>query len=226
MPRRRWPSTGRVVAAATEDSFARVAGIGYALTGGFPSAAAQACLHVAGLDAGDIDEISVVSEETGAPAGGQGQRGFERAPVRVVDPARADAVHAVMSDQAATAVVVCSAHPPVLAAFAHHSHHDHPHQNHQDQGDGLGPRVDIPGAERLVAGAAGLAAVLGIPGDDPFAALDRLSVGAEPGIPGRHGPRPVVARGRRRGAGVGGAVGCGPPRLPANSRTRFPMRSR
>ncbi|HEX5068646.1 MAG TPA: carbamoyltransferase C-terminal domain-containing protein [Vicinamibacterales bacterium] len=157
---------GRVVAAATEDSFARVAGIGYALTGGFPRAAAQACLDVAGLDAADIDEVSVVND-TGAAAGAQRARGFERVPVRVVDPARADAAHAVMSDPAATAVVVCSAHPPLLAAFAHH-------------GDGLGPRVDIPGADRLVAGATGLAAVLGISGDDPFAALDRLSVGAEP----------------------------------------------
>jgi len=157
---------GRVVAAATEDSFARVAGIGYALTGGFPRAAAQACLHVAGLDAGDIDEVSVV-DDTGPAGGAHRARGFERAPLRVVDPARADATHAVMSDPAASAVVVCSAHPPVLAAFAHHA-------------DGLGPRVDIPGADRLVAGAAGLAAVLGTSGDDPFAALDRLSVGADP----------------------------------------------
>jgi carbamoyltransferase len=55
---------GRVVSAAIEESFARVPGIGYAQTGGFPSHAVEACLDAAGLEARAIDEVVVVDDSS------------------------------------------------------------------------------------------------------------------------------------------------------------------
>jgi hypothetical protein len=121
---------GQIVAAATEDSFARVAGVGYALTGGFPHAAAEACLRVAGLRSEDVHELTV-AEDAGAQSGDVAAHAFSGATVRTVDPIEGDAVQAAFSDPGATVMVVCSAHPPVLAAFAR-------------EGDELGTRVDIP----------------------------------------------------------------------------------
>src|SRR6187455_2259398 len=61
---------GRVIAAATEDSFARIAGVGYQTTGGAPLRAIGACLQAAGIDADDIDDVVIVAEDgdQGAPA--------------------------------------------------------------------------------------------------------------------------------------------------------------
>lgn len=151
---------GRVVSAATEDSFARVPGIGYALTGGFPHAAAKACLEAAGVESRDLDELVLVDDDGGDVP-------FEGVPVRSIDPVFADAMQAALSDPASGAVVVCGANPPVLAAFARRD-------------GGLGPRIDVPGADSLVDAARGLATALGLDPQDPFATLDRLGVGAEP----------------------------------------------
>jgi len=164
---------GRIVAAVTEDSFARVPGAGYAQTGGFPHAAVKACLSIAGLEPGDVSEVVVVDDAWSprsflARAESRADRGngFE-APVRSIDPIHADALHAAASDPSSTSVVVCGANPPVLAVFACR--------------DGrLGPRVDVAGAEALVDAARGLAGALGLDAHDPFASLDRLSLGAEP----------------------------------------------
>jgi len=152
---------GRVVSAATEDSFARVPGIGYALTGGFPHASAKACLHAAGIQSSDLDELVVVDDAAVSVP-------FDAVAVRSIDPVQADALQAAMSDPASSAVVVCGAHPPVLAAFA------------RQEGGRLGPRVDVPGADGLVEAARDLATALGLDAHDPFATLDRLGVGAEP----------------------------------------------
>ena len=58
-------SGGRVVAAVTEDLFARIPGIGYAATGGYPLRAIQACLERAGLTLDAIDRIVVVADHDG-----------------------------------------------------------------------------------------------------------------------------------------------------------------
>src|SRR5438045_2839183 len=50
---------GSIVAAASEESFARVPQIGYRYTGGFPLAAIDACLTRAGLTLADIHTVSV-----------------------------------------------------------------------------------------------------------------------------------------------------------------------
>jgi carbamoyltransferase len=159
---------GRIVAAATEDSFARVPGIGYELTGGFPHAAVQACLSVAGLEPGDVGEVVVVDDLV-ADAGAQQGNGRSTidVPRRTMTAVEADALQAAMSDPGSATIVVCGAQPPVLASFAR-------------QGDGLGPRMDVPGARGLVDAARTLAWTLGVDAGDPFASLDRLSVGAEP----------------------------------------------
>jgi carbamoyltransferase len=150
---------GRIVAAATEESLARVAGIGYAQAGGFPTAAVKACMSIAGLEPRDIHELVV--------AGDAASHAFHAAPARTLDAVHADALHAAASDPSSTSVVICSANPPVLAAFAFR--------------DGrLGPRVDVNAAESLVALARDLAGALGLEVHDPFASLDRLSLGAEP----------------------------------------------
>src|SRR5262245_24140048 len=56
---------GQVVAAAAEDGFARIANVGYSLTGGAPLRAVGACLQAAGLDADELDEIVIVAEDGG-----------------------------------------------------------------------------------------------------------------------------------------------------------------
>jgi len=151
---------GRVVSAASEESFARVPGIGYAQTGGFPAGAVQACLTAAGLEAGAIDEIVVVGDS------GMAADAFD-VPLRVIDAAEADARHAAMTDPAAHSVLVCGANPPVLAVFPR-------------LGAGVGPREDVAGARELFASAENLASALGLPSTDPLASLDRLGLGAEP----------------------------------------------
>jgi carbamoyltransferase len=151
---------GRIVSAATEESFARVVGIGYAQTGGFPSHAVDACLRAADLDVNEIDEVVVVGDSSPAMAG-------LRTPSRVIDPIEADARHAAMTDPTAPAIVVCSANPPVLAVFAR-------------KGGELGPREVVSGGEDLFRAAGHLAETLGLSASDSLAALDRLGVGAEP----------------------------------------------
>jgi carbamoyltransferase len=150
---------GRVVSAAIEESFARVPGIGYAQTGGFPSQAVEACLVAAGLEARAIDEVVVVDDSCAVlwplPT-----------PARVIDAAEADARHAAMTHPDAGAIVVCGANPPVLAVFTR-------------EGATWGPREDVAGAAGLFEGAARLARALGLGTADPLAELDRLGLGAE-----------------------------------------------
>jgi carbamoyltransferase len=151
---------GRIVSAATEDSFARVARIGYDLTGGFPSGAVKACLDAAALELGDVDEIVAVDE---------GAAGLARAglALKTIDAVEADANQAVMSAPDLACVVVCSAQPPALAVF-------------DRRAPAARGRTDVPGAAGLVAGARALSEALGVDPHDPFASLDRLSLGAEP----------------------------------------------
>jgi len=157
---------GKVVSAVAEESFARVPGIGYVQTGGFPNAAVTACLQRAGLDAADVHEVVVVDDGRIKPTG-KGIGPFHAVPVREVSAERADAWHAAVTSGDASAVLVCSADPASIATFSR-------------TGDDLGPRTDVAGSADLVRAARRVAGMLGINGADPFAAIDRLGYGGEP----------------------------------------------
>jgi len=162
---------GRIVAAATEDSFARVPGIGYAQTGGFPYEAVRTCLELAGVAGSEINEVVVVADDGAGVAGRRGNaRGTDSvnpdAPVRRLDAIEADAIQAATADPSASAVVVCGSNPPAIAVFARRN-------------GGVGDRVDVAGADALIQSARGLSSRLGLDPADPFAALDRLSIGAD-----------------------------------------------
>jgi carbamoyltransferase len=162
---------GRLVSAVAEESLARVPGIGYVRTGGFPHAAADAALRSAGLEPEDLEQIVVVDDGPTRPTSGVNGR-FRGIPVREMAPSRADAVHAAATAPQAALIFVAGA--DALATY-------------QRGPEGLGPRSDIPGADGLIRCARRLAAALQTErasdsghSDDPFAALDRLSVGGEP----------------------------------------------
>jgi carbamoyltransferase len=164
---------GRLVSAVAEESLARVPGIGYARTGGFPHAAADAALKAAGLEPEDVEQIVVVDDGPTRPTSGVNGR-FRGIPVREMASSRADAVHAAATAPEAELIFVGGADSGALATY-----HRGP--------EGLGPRNDIPGADGLIRCARRLMAALQIAhgsesgnADDPFAALDRLSVGGEP----------------------------------------------
>jgi carbamoyltransferase len=156
---------GRVVSASAEESFARVAGIGYARTGGFPSAAVEACLNSAGLEPEDIDQIVIVDDGVAKPPLTM-NGAFRAVTVREIAPERADAIHA-SEDKAAGIIVVAGAHTAGISLFSRN-------------GGGLGPRHDVQGADGLMRFARKLAALLGHHEHDAVSALDRLSVGADP----------------------------------------------
>lgn len=150
---------GRVVSAASEESFARVSGIGYARTGGYPRSAIQACLDAAAIDAAQIDEIVAVDDT--APAFAE-----LKARTRTIDGAEADARHAAMTDPDTHAIVICGANPHALSVF-------------RNTDAGLGERRDVAGAAGLFRAADALAVALGVRDPDALAALDRLGAGAE-----------------------------------------------
>jgi hypothetical protein len=163
---------GRIVAAASEDAFARVANIGYAMTGGAPLRAVGACLQSARLDPEELDEIVVVTED-----GNEGDEGDAAGAARVsellaaslsrarqtrVSPIDADALQAVASSPDSGAVLVCSGEPAVLASFA------------ADRGQ-LGRGARLAGGDRLLCAAKMFAHALGTTTVDPFGGLDRTA---------------------------------------------------
>jgi carbamoyltransferase len=159
---------GQVIAAASEDCFTRVPGIGYAQTGGFPTSAVDACLHAAGLEFADLDQIAMVAEG----GGGTGMEGDGEPPLRgvrvqAVDAVHADAVGAAVSARAAGAVLVCSTQPAAIATFV-------PDREH------LESRGEVAGGDRLMGAARMLAERLGVVDREPYRGLDRLSVGGDP----------------------------------------------
>jgi carbamoyltransferase len=173
---------GRVVAAASEDSFTRVPGIGYAQTGGFPAGAVEACLRGAGLEAADVAELTVVEDSLGPEALGRlradgasaslaealaaASLGPDAFRVRGIAPLQADAIHAAASTRA-DAVLVCSSDPPGVAAFVRRD-------------DRLHLLRAVDGGDGLAKAAGRVAATLGLGAGDPFQAIDRLSLGGEP----------------------------------------------
>jgi carbamoyltransferase len=169
---------GEVIAAASEDSFVRVAGIGYSQTGGFPQGAVDACLEKTGLTLAELDRVNVVNDEGTPRAGADDESAGPSSHAHVaghdalaganpVDAIRADAIQAAAGPPDIQTVLVCSAHPPALAAFVRN-------------GGALVPHARVSGAAELTSAARSLAASLGIGTDDPFSSLDRLSVGGEP----------------------------------------------
>jgi predicted NodU family carbamoyl transferase len=175
---------GRLVAAASEDSFVRVPGIGYSQTGGFPSEAADACLNTAGVPPEAVREIAVV-EDHGPPSGTSAWAGAQWAvdngasgrnawrarlmslPVVSVDPLHADASLAAATGNGADAVLVVGPQPPHFAAFA------------VSQGT---PQPIARGVrwEELASTSCALARALGALEPDPYAELERTGSGAEP----------------------------------------------
>lgn len=164
---------GKIVAAVAEESLARIPGIGYSQTGGFPHAAAKACLDRAGLDAAEIAEVVVVDDGRVKPSGAAPGL-MPGAQVREIAADRADALHALTS-AGADVVMVCGADPATLATF-------------RRTGDGLGPRAAVDGAADLVRAARRVAELLGASGPDPFAAIDRLSHGGSAAYEDALGP--------------------------------------
>jgi carbamoyltransferase len=166
---------GHVVAAASEDCFTRVAGIGYTQTGGFPAGAVEACLQTAGLRFGDVDHLVIVDDEgTQEPQGiGTFQPGSGQAPApqnlsrSCVHALHADALQAAVSTDSADAVIVCSTHPPAIASFVRH-------------GDQLELLGRVSGSDHLMSAARTMAGQLGVGDEDPLRGIDRLSVGGEP----------------------------------------------
>jgi predicted NodU family carbamoyl transferase len=173
---------GGLAAAASEDSFVRVAGIGYAQTGGFPTLAVEACLTRAGLTASDVIELAVVDDRDGAGESGRARAGQEGRAlalpagfgnVRWIDPIHADAIQAAASVPIADAVLVIGMHPPNITAFARH--------------DGeLRCLGSVAGCERLASVASALACALGGDDADPYRSLERIGAGGagSPGTPG------------------------------------------
>jgi carbamoyltransferase len=159
---------GHVTAAASEDCFVRVPGIGYMQTGGFPGAAVEACLRSAGLMLADIDRVTVVDDEGNGPGEmASMRRVLHDRPMQAIDAVHADAVQAAVSGENVDTVLVCSTHPPAIATFVREREH-------------LVPQGRIAGGDRLMSVARALATNLGVATDDPYRSLDRLSVGGEP----------------------------------------------
>lgn len=160
---------GRIVAAASEECFTRVPGIGYTLTGGFPTAAVDACLRSASLDARDLDELSIV-EADGARGDDESatiRRAIGDLPITPIDAVRADAVQAAATSAAATTVLVVGTEPGSMASFVKVREELRPH----------GP---VAGGDRLLAASRVVADRLGVGARDPYQSIDRLSLGGEP----------------------------------------------
>ena len=160
---------GRVVAAASEECFTRVPGIGYTLTGGFPTAAVDACLRSANLDARDLDELTIV-EAGGAPRDDEAatiRRAIGDVPVTPIAAVRADAVQAAAASAEATTVLVVGSEPGSMAAFI--KVHDE-----------LRPHGLVAGGDHLLAASHVIAERLGVDASDPYRSIDRLSLGGEP----------------------------------------------
>jgi len=157
---------GQVVAAASEDCFTKVAGIGYGQTGGFPTQAVEACLTAAGLSRGDIEQVAVVDdgETTSEVVPTVFRTDDLRGPV-LIDALRADAVQTVAS-AGADAVLVCSTEPAAIAAFVR-------------EGDEIRPKGRPASGDQLMSAAGRLARSLGVSTRNPFQSLDRLSIGGE-----------------------------------------------
>jgi predicted NodU family carbamoyl transferase len=171
---------GRLAAAAREDSFVRVAGIGY-VHSGFPARAAEACLVRAGLGADDVSGLAIVDDHNphggridvrpafsdGACAGAPWVAELLGRPMVTIDPVYADAVQAAVSESAADVVFVAGTLPPVMAVFTREDAR-------------LRPNGLAADCAEMTSLARFLSQSLGCGGGDPYRSLERLGRGGEP----------------------------------------------
>src|SRR5688572_14725305 len=155
---------GQVVAAASEDSFARVPNIGYGYTGGFPRAAVDACLATAGLPGNAIDAVTVVDDDGVDEASIHDM--FGTAPIRPIAAIDADAAQAAASARAEGGVFVCSPDRAAMGVFSRTA-------------GGLQRSDRDTRADDLIRAACAVAAAVGVSEPDACAGLDRLSRGAD-----------------------------------------------
>jgi carbamoyltransferase len=162
---------GRLVAAAAEESFTRLPGIGYRQTGGFPAEAVNACLRTASLTLDEVDRLAVVDDGPRAAPGSTPaelvaeRTGHQPNEVRV-DPLDADARQAAAGAPGAEAVLVFGTDPAAMGWY--------------ELVTGTWQRSTlVPGVEQLQSAARWLAGALGLADGDPFHRLDRLSLGGE-----------------------------------------------
>ena len=180
---------GVVVAAAAEESFARVPQIGYRATGGYPLAAIDACLTRAAVDLPDVDRIVVVDdqwpgraaivsesvENAGARWAGEGHGKLARAlkarSFDYLDALQADArqLDAVSGDED---LAVCVLAPQERTSVAFE----------RRRGAWL-PVSGFGGAEPLFAAAGRVAEAVGLGEGAPYDALERFGADATPGQP-------------------------------------------
>lgn len=175
-----------IVAAAAEESFARVAHVGSMMTGGYPVAAVDACLVRAGLTLGDIDRIVVVADVVADDARGAGDRsdghggipplmssGHERLTralraraTEIDSPLEADArqVGAACTDEE-LAVLVLASDIGASAAF-------------RKQGHRLIAVDRFGGANPMFAATSGVSEALGLGASGSYDAVERLGSGA------------------------------------------------
>jgi predicted NodU family carbamoyl transferase len=162
---------GAIAAAASEETYVRVPGVGYDQTGGFPSRAVEAVLARAGLTIADLDRLAIVDDAATDSTVDQGpalddvpaawRATIAALPVCKIDPVDADARLSAAVTQADD-VLVFTVDPPAVAAYK------------RTDGE-LRLRGRAGGVDRLVCAARSLARALGTSGANPFLALDRLS---------------------------------------------------
>lgn len=156
---------GNVVAAATEECVSRCDAAGDGQTDGFPASALKACLSAAGVNASEIDQVTVVHEGgTAVPLARTGVA-LRHARIRPMDPVTADAMVAAASVPHAPVFVWTNA-PARIATFRRHN-------------GSLGEADTRAGGDDALAGARQVADALGLQGRDPYGAIDRLSLGAD-----------------------------------------------
>src|SRR5262249_42934734 len=133
-----------------------------------PAAAVEACLRSAGVDARDLDELSIVEAEGGRDDDDAlARQAMGTVPGRSIDAVRADAIQAAAAPDPATAGPRGGTSPGSMASFVKHHEELRPH----------GP---LPGGDRLIESARLVARRLGVGGTNASQAIDRLSIGGEP----------------------------------------------
>jgi len=170
---------GRIVAAAAEQSFARIPGIGYRHTDGFPYAAALACLERAGIGSDDVTDIRIVEEaqEPAAdvpalfPVNGQYRElraRLAREPMRTVDALSADAAQvAASAGEGASVILLLGGEAKTAAVFL-------------TSPDRLERTGSVAGADQLMSFVRRVARALGCCSASPFEELDNLAATGDP----------------------------------------------
>ena len=160
---------GRIVSAASEDMFARIPGIGYSATGGYPLRAIQACLDRAGISLDAIDRIVVVDDasapvETASKSLAEIEelaRGLRGRQFSRIDPLHADAHQVRVAADGDLAIFVADDEAISLV---------------EGRGGRLSTARRIPGTVELMCAVKRIAGALhGRPVVSPLAAIERVA---------------------------------------------------